>query len=368
MNNRRWITVIDKMIFKDLLKTFSAVLSVIVIIIVSRNFIKVLGKAVEGEISGQTVMMLLGLKTLVAIAALMPPSIFIAVLMVLGRMYRDQEMSALASAGLGTLRLFRSVFLLMIPLSLGALAFTSMTVPWAEAEIERQIHTDSETADLRGISAGRFSEYSQGELVFYVETINDAGVMQQVFVQNRRKNQQWITNAKTGVIKDLKGGRYLILYHGERVQAWAGSLQVTTETFEEYAVRLEAQGREVNYSRESVSTEDLLASNQLPELAELQRRIAVPLSLLLLSALAIPLAQISPRGGVYGNLATAFLVYFIFSNIQKISESWLMKGETTGWTGFVIVYFVMTLIVLLLLVRLYGIKGFLVQFKNRQAL
>ena len=31
-----------------------------------------------------------------------------------------------------------------------------------------------ESADIRGIAAGKFSEYSQGDLVFYVEEI-DAG-------------------------------------------------------------------------------------------------------------------------------------------------------------------------------------------------
>ena len=47
----QFISVLDKMIVKDLMATLLAVLSVIVIIIVSRKFIKVLVKAIEGGIS-----------------------------------------------------------------------------------------------------------------------------------------------------------------------------------------------------------------------------------------------------------------------------------------------------------------------------
>ncbi len=85
----------------DLLKTLLAVLSVIVIIIVSRKFIKVLAKAIEGNIANETVLSILGLNTVIAINAFLPAAIFMAILMMLGRMYRDNEIVAIASAGVG---------------------------------------------------------------------------------------------------------------------------------------------------------------------------------------------------------------------------------------------------------------------------
>ena len=74
------ISVLDKMIVADLFKTVIAVLSVIVIIIVSRKFIKVLGKAIEGSISNETVLTILGLNTVTAISSFLPAAIFMAVL------------------------------------------------------------------------------------------------------------------------------------------------------------------------------------------------------------------------------------------------------------------------------------------------
>jgi len=82
----RFVSVLDKMITQDLLKTVMAVLSVLVIIIVSRKFIKVLAQAIEGNISNEIVLSLLGLKIVIAIGAFLPVAIFMAILMVIGRM------------------------------------------------------------------------------------------------------------------------------------------------------------------------------------------------------------------------------------------------------------------------------------------
>ncbi len=153
-----FIRVLDSMIAWDLLKTVSAVLSVMVIIIVSRKFIKILALAIDGTISGSTAIDILGLKTIVVIVNFLPAAIFMAVLMVLGRMYKDQEMSAIASAGGGVLTLYRAVFLLMLPLSLVTAGLSLYAAPWAEKQALLLTSKDMETADLRGIAAGRFNE------------------------------------------------------------------------------------------------------------------------------------------------------------------------------------------------------------------
>jgi len=166
MGRRKLITVLDKMVALDLLRTLLAVWSVIVVIIVSRQFIRILDRAVEGQVSNQTLLTVLGLKTIIASAAFLPAALFMAVLMVLGRMYRDQEMSAVASAGGGAGTVYRAIFLLIFPLSVLSAGLSFYVSPWAEATMEQMMHQDKESADLRGIAAGKFSEYSQGDLVF----------------------------------------------------------------------------------------------------------------------------------------------------------------------------------------------------------
>jgi lipopolysaccharide export system permease protein len=362
---RKLVTVLDKMVALDLLRTLLAVWSVIVVIIVSRQFIRILDKAIEGQVSNQTLMTVLGLKTIIASATFLPAALFMAVLMVLGRMYRDQEMSAVASAGGGSGTVYRAIFLLVFPLSILAAGLSFYVSPWAEAMMEQLMHQDKESADLRGIAAGKFSEYSQGDLVFYVEKIDEDKKMHQVFVQHRQGNRLAIINAEVGRIKDLPDGRYVILEKGERIQGQPGPVNYVLEQFGEYAVRLETKESVANFGKESVASDKLLNSAQITDIAELQRRFSVPVGIMLLSFIAVPLAQISPRGGVYGNMLVGFLIYFSYGNLIRVSQSWVMSQTIPAWLG---VFGVNTLLLIIggvLLARLYGWQWLAMTFMKK---
>lgn len=351
---RKLVTVLDKMIALDLLKTLLAVWSVIVVIIVSRQFIRVLDKAVEGQVSNQTLLTVLGLKTIIASAAFLPAALFMAVLMVLGRMYRDQEMSAVSSAGGGAGTVYRAIFLLIFPLTVLSAGLSFYVSPWAEAMMDRIMHQDKESADIRGIAAGKFSEYSQGDLVFYVEKIDSDKKMHQVFVQHRQGGRLAIINAEAGRMEDLPDGRYVILENGERIQGQPGSVNFIIEQFAEYAVRVEAKESVVKFGKESVASNTLMASGQIADIAELQRRFSIPMGIMLLSFIAVPLAQMSPRSGVYGNMLVGFLIYFSYGNLIRVSQSWVMTQTISAWLGVIGVNTLLLAIGGVLLARLYG--------------
>ena len=87
----------------------------------------------------------------------------------------------------------------------------------------------------------------------------------------------------------------------------------------------------------------------------------------MLGLLAVPLAQLTPRGGVYGNVIVAFLIYFSYANLQKISQGWLLKGVLPLWFSLTWVYGLMFLVWLLLLLRFFGLPWIKVIFRQRFA-
>jgi lipopolysaccharide export system permease protein len=361
---RKLITVLDKMIAQELLKTFMAVLSVLVVIIVSQGFIRVLDKAIQGLISNKTMLGILGFKTIIASVAFLPAAIFMTILMVLGRMYRDQEMSVVFSAGGGPGSIYRAVFLVIFPLTLLAAGLSIYTAPWAESQIVQLTHQDAESSDLRGIGAGKFSEYSQGDLVFYVEKIGADKKMHDIFVQNRQHGNIEIINANSGRMEELHDATYMILENGERIQGQPGTVNYVIETFAEYAVRIEAKETAVNFGRESVAIEVLLKSKLKVDIAELQRRFSIPASIMLLGFIAVPLAQISPRGGVYGNMLVGFLIYFSYGNFVRLSQGWVVKDAIPVWVGSYGINLVLLLIGSVLLARLFGWQWLLLQARK----
>ena len=365
MARRRFLSVIDKMVVADLIKVLLSALTVIVVIIVSRKFIRILSKAIEGEVSTQTIISILGLKTIVAMVSLLPAAAFIAVIVVLGRMYRDQEMYAVALAGGGMRLQYRAVFLLMIPLSIVAMVLAMVTVPWANSSVQTLIHEDAQSADSRAIAAGRFTEYSHGELVFYAEEVTDDDRMHKVFVQNRNKGKLGIINAESASFKDFPSGRFVVFENGERVQGEPGQLDFIIEKFVEYAVRIELPKVAVNLDRESITTSRLLETRVLVDIVEVQRRLAIPFGIIVLSALAIPLAQVAPRTGVYGNLFIAFLIYFGYMNLMKVSHSWIESATIPLWSGYVGVYVITLLVVGVLLIKFYGYKWLMMKLQGK---
>ena len=353
----RWLPVLDRMVTVELIKTIIAVLVVLVTIIVSRKFLSILTKAIEGEVAGDTLFVLLGLKTLSALIILLPAAVFLGILLVFGRMCRDQEMTVLSSAGVGFSRLYRATAFLVIPLGLLAAYLALEVMPWSEQQVQELMKKDEKTADLRGIKPGRFNEFSQGDVVLYTEAMSETdGTMSNIFVQSRQGEKTGVIIAESGHLRESETGEhFVVLNFGRRYQGTPGQADFIISEFEDYAVKIdEADGEEAALKREAAPSMTLWRAKTPRELAELQRRFAIPLGVLVLSLLAIPLSRSAPRGGVYGSVLTAFLIYVIYENLQRISQGLLMTQRIPLWLSYSGVYIVMLAVTLFFLLRATG--------------
>jgi lipopolysaccharide export system permease protein len=263
-------------------------------------------------------------------------------------------MSAIFSAGGGPGSIYRAVFLIIFPLTVLSAGLSIYVAPWAESQIAQLMHQDAESSDLRGIGAGKFSEYSQGDLVFYVEKIGDDKKMHDIFIQNRQHGNIEILNAKSGRLEELQDASYMILEDGERIQGQPGAVDYVIETFAEYAVRIDTKETAVNVAREAVAIDVLLSSKLATDIAEVQRRFSIPAGIMLLSFIAVPLAQISPRGGVYGNMLVGFLIYFSYGNFVRLGQGWVAKEAIPVWVGSFGINLTLLLAGTILLARLFG--------------
>jgi len=173
-------------------------------------------------------------------------------------------------------------------------------------------------------------------------------------VQNREGEKTGVTNAEFGRLKNLPGGLYLILENGERIMGITGHKDFTIEAFQEYAVQIEKNASSLNLSSQAVPTETLWTSHGIRDVAEIQSRLSTPLGVLLLAFLAVPLAKLSPRGGIYGSLLIAFGIYFAYGNLQRLSFSWVVAAVIPTWLGYVWLNGLLLLLGLLMLLRSYG--------------
>lgn len=344
------------MLLGELSRALGAILSVLVIIIVSRKFLGILARAIEGEVSGSTLSTLLALKILSATSMLLPPASFLAALVVLGRLYRDNEMAVLSASGFGPGRTYRALLWFTLPTMIIGAVLALQVMPWSERQAQALMKRDEQGADVRGIKAGRFNEFSRGDVILYAEELADDGSMRNIFVQSR-------TGERTGVViaerarltTNDSDEHFVLLSYGTRYQGIPGHADFVISEFEEYAVRIDDPNpTSKETEREGKDSLSLLRSSNPRELAELQKRLAIPFGVLVLGLLAVPLAKVPPRAGAWGNILKAFLIYVAYENLQKVSHGLLIAQKVPIPIAFGLAYVAIGLLALGMLIRQVG--------------
>ncbi|PCH83643.1 MAG: LPS export ABC transporter permease LptF [Piscirickettsiaceae bacterium] len=353
------LKIIDRLFISELAKMMAGVMLVLSVILLSQRLVRYLSKVTTGELSADAVLSLVGFNMVLLMIKILPAALLVSILMVLGRMYRDNEMSALFSAGIGLSRIYRAVFMFVIPLFFLTLYLSLVATPWAMQQVEKIKSNDQNSLDIRGISDGRFNEYSQGDLVFYVEKITDDDKMLNVFIQNRQHGKLGITSSKSGKIKvdKVTGDRFIILNDGYRYEGVPGQADYKITKFKEYGVLVAEKGEvKVTFDTKELSTGKLMTLKHPRAMSELQKRLSIPLALITFALLAVPISRVSPRAGMYGNLLTALLIYIVFENCMSLSHSWLVKGQVSPWIGVWWVHLLMFAVALFMLVRSLGFR------------
>jgi lipopolysaccharide export system permease protein len=349
------ISLIDRYLLKEVLKALLAILAVLALILMSNSYIKLLKEIAAGELNTNLLFQLLGLQMATYISRLMPPAFFFAVLYAVGRMYRDSEMVALESCGVGGFRLYRALLFVVLPVVLLTAWLSLVVQPWSSRTSAQLIASQSgQASELAGISAGRFNEYGKGDLVLYVASIDDRERrMQNIFVQQRRAGVLSLISAKSGFqrIDEASGDRYLVLDDGYRYQGQPGQFDYQVSEFERYALRIqEREEGVVQQHRKSLSNRALLASSAIQDHAEFQVRVSQILGLLVFAFLSLPLSRSMPRQGPFGRLMLAFVLYTLYLSLQGVAERWMIEGVTASWLGIWWVHLSLFLIGLLILV------------------
>jgi lipopolysaccharide export system permease protein len=329
--------IIDRYVVREVVRTCAGVTPVLLIILVGTQFARVLARAAAERLPRDVMFQLMGLKTVEYLTILVPLAVFFSIVLALGRLYRDSEMTVMAACGVGPARLYRPVLLVA--------GFTAAMLAWLAFDVRPVVAYRSHVVkieaqrDLRAnlITANRFRSTPDGSLVFYAKAAGDDGSLQGVFIQRRRGDTVELAVASRGVQRTTADGkgRELILYDGRRFVGVPGTTDLRIVDFKEHGIPVvlpEADTRPDD--PEMVATADLLVTRSPEDWAELHWRLASPISLMILALLAVPLSRSGTRASRYDRLGFAILVYLIYSNLLGVAYSMVAKEKIPSWLGF----------------------------------
>lgn len=329
--------IIQRYIVADILRHLAAVLGLVMIIFVSSRLVQFLADAAAGTLAVELIVAMLALNVVSMLGLIVPLCCFLAVYLAVNRMQRDNETVAMWNAGYGRRHLALAALRVGAVLGVALLGVTLLVAPWAETRIAAIEAQAQEQSDILGLAPGRFRELSKGERVLYVESMSeDRSLMRNVFLQVRQDEDIGVlTSAEARLVEDpASGDRYVVFSRGNRYTGEPGGLEFSVTRYEHYGVLLEQEdGDRSPWRVRAVPTSELFGSPLPLHQAELQWRLSLPLSVLVVTLLAVYLVRGGRGIGYYGGLLTAVLLYFTYSNLLGVARSLVKRGELSAWIG-----------------------------------
>lgn len=333
-------------------EVFSAVLSVTLILIfvfLANQTVRLLSQAASGSLATGTVLKLISLELPFLLGILLPLGLYLGVLVSYSRLYADNEMTVLRASGMSKWHLLK------ITLTISSFVFIIVSLlmfglnPLLTAQKEKILKSSAAGNLVATLVPGSFKATKSGKDVFFVGGVStDHKSATDIFIaqygedksaKKSRKGDSWtilVADEGQEYTDQNTKNKYVVAKSGYRYQGIAGQQDFQVSRFDEYGVLL----------RQDDTVSSSLAYDALPTLVllkdkenniryktELQWRIALPISAVLLAILAMQLSHVSPRKGRFQNIIPALLIYVVYANLIFIGRDWMNDGTTPAALG-----------------------------------
>lgn len=319
--------IIDRYITREILDPFFRVITVLLVIFTGYVGALFLAKAGQGALPASVVFYLIGLKIVIGLEVLVPTAFYLGVVIGLGRLYSDSEMTVLFAAGVSEGRVMVPVFKLALLVAAVVAALSLYAHPWAYRTSYDLEAKALASFDLTSLEAGQFYNLRLNDQVIYAEGVDQqTGDLSKAFFQSGENGRVRIIQAAQARMEQGEPGSTprLIFSTGRGFLFEPTGTGDTSIRFGSLEMPMAGyQSEEVGYKRKAASSAYLMSSERDEDLAEFQWRVITPLSTVLLGLLAVPFARAGPRQGRYGRLALAILFYAVYFNLIALAKTWV---------------------------------------------
>lgn len=326
--------IIHRAFYREATQATAGIVIVLVAVFLLFGVTSALGRTVRGDYAQSIVAQLIAWQTVRHVDLMLPLGFYLGVLLTLGRWYRDSEMTVLAACGVGLTQLLRPVLLLAMAVAALVAVLAFQLTPLATRAIQELRAEGSQRPELAGITPGTFTSSAADGRILYAEDVAPDGLMSQVFLHNPGDGRPRVILAQTGRSYLEDGRRYARLRDGWAYEGTPGQADYRVVRFATYTVRLARSAvAPPPPTIEALPTGALLRTAGVGAAAERHWRLSKPLLVFVLTLYAVVLAHTDARRGRMANLFAAILVYFIYSNLLGLGETWILRAQVPPALG-----------------------------------
>lgn len=322
--------ILSRYLTREIFKSQIAILFILLLIFFCQQLVRVLSSAVSGKVPTDLVLSMLGLGMPTMAQLMLPLSLFIALLLSLGRFYAESEITVMRACGVGQGLLVKSALFLSVFTTALAVYNVFWLTPWAINKQSEMLAEAKANPRFAALSAGQFM--SAGGYVLFIDNITDNKINEIYVFQpdQRKKNKPSVVVAESGELQGLPNGdQVLSLHNSTRFEGTPQTADFRISRFDHYQAYLGYQNVETDEKlMQRADFSQLWQTNSAEAKAELHWRLTLIFAVPLMALLAVPMSSVNPRQGRFAKLLPALLLYLIYFLLQSSLKSSGAAGKT----------------------------------------
>lgn len=332
---------------RELLAVFAVVFFVLMLISLGSRFTGYLQDAAAGELAPEVLWLVLALKMPDFLQIVIPFSLYLSILLTIGRLDADSEMPIFQIADVGPLRLLSWFAWVVIPVVAFIAYFSFVVTPDARAKFLDVITSQEVVSEFDVIKPDTFRTFDNGQSVSYMGQVDrEAMTIGDVFLQERTPSTDVTVLADRGqyYVEPETGVRYLELISGHRYAQNDSDRGYSVTSFDRMTQRVEIEAVDRLRDDPSRVPSAELNRNDPTERLEWHWRLAMPIMTFIVAFIAVGLGRIKPRSGRFGKILPGLLIFVAYYALILGSMNQLQTSTTWSAIGFWHVHLLMGLI------------------------
>lgn len=326
--------IIIRYLVRETLKSQLAILFILLLIFFCQKLVRILGAAVDGEIPTNLVLSLLGLGVPEMAQLILPLSLFLGLLMTLGKLYTDSEITVMHACGLGKGVLIKAAMVLALMTGIVAAVNVMWAGPWSARHQDEVLADAKANPGMAALAQGQFQQATDGNSVLFIESVDGSRFNDVFLAQIRTKGnaRPSVVVADSGQLSQRKDGSQVVtLTKGTRFEGTALLRDFRITDFQDYqaiighqTVALDPDDTEQMDMRTLINADP---ARHKRATAELHWRLTLVFTVFMMALMVVPLSVVNPRQGRVLSMLPAMLLYLVFFLLQTSLKSNAAKGK-----------------------------------------
>ena len=343
-----------KKLYKELIQQVLLVFLVLTLILSIGQMIKLLNFVTTGKITTVAFFKLMALSIPSMFGVLIPPSLLLALLLVLSRYYLDSEMVVMFSSGVSLKRVFLwvGIFSLGFMLLVGGVVF--VVSPYTAAKRKLGLKYALMDVSLDKVIPGRFTRLSDQAVIYATREGAQGKGLDAVYLFSKQPGVQrgmWrVLQAQhldsVATVMQQDSGPFFQFDHGYFDSISARELQWRTSDFSRFLYEAPGFQQVVDVWPRNLALPQLWqAAHGNPQLYHtrlalglLLSKLSTVVSVLVVSLWGCALGYAKPRQGKVSAFLPALILFGLYNYLLSLLQKNLTNGTWFPWESFMLIH------------------------------